>query len=82
MAVTPDNNYPTVSSTCITSAVVAYQDIYYFYIFVRVQAHLGTDMRCAWGLHTRKSDIIMLKVHEVVHNDCTCVGSTIMRIAT
>ena len=40
-----------------------------FYIFVRVHAHLGMDMRCAWGLHTRKSDIVMLKVHEVVHND-------------
>ena len=36
---------------------------------MRVQAHLGMDMRCAWGLHTRRSDIIILKVHEVVHND-------------
>ena len=34
------------------------------------------------GDYTRKSDIVMLKVHEIVHNDCTCVGSTIMIIAT
>ena len=57
MAITPNNN-------------LSHSIIYmYMYIFVRVHAHLGVDMRCAWGLHTRKSDIVMLKVHKVVHND-------------